>query len=180
MQIHSRRKSNTVRSVYGTYCSRPNTLHSDDESYTFGQKYRGAARLATKPYGNRDPSIVGTGLYQNQGPHQYKRLNPSWMRGVKFFFECGQDDVARQRLSRDEVTVAIERMKARHPKPLLTVDDMPKIDELMKQDNREKTGNESESVQRAQDAHSDDERIALLALEEGEAIEQCLALRGTL
>lgn len=46
------------------------------------------------------------------------------MRGVKGSFVCGQDHRSNTRHSREEVTAAIEKLKAKNPSALLPVEDV--------------------------------------------------------
>lgn len=49
------------------------------------------------------------------------------MRGVKGCFVCGKDHRANTRYTREEVTAAIDILKAKHPKALLTVEDLIEV-----------------------------------------------------
>ena len=61
------------------------------------------------------------------------------MKGVKGCFVCGQDHRANTRHSREEVSESIEKLKAKHPQALLTVEDLAYIVDLVSSPDEEES-----------------------------------------
>lgn len=109
----------------------PNINQNDAAVYAPGQDYGGAARCPMKPFKNKGLSAARIPTHLWFKKKKYKRLNPSWMRGNEGHFVSGEIHLARQHQSRNEVTDAIERLKARQPTALLTVDDLAAVCQMM-------------------------------------------------
>lgn len=52
------------------------------------------------------------------------KLSPQWMRGVRSCFVFRNDHRSNDKLTRDEVAAAVNRLKSKHPTALLTVEDL--------------------------------------------------------
>lgn len=90
----------------------------EEANYSLGKTNGGEAKgPVKKPFKGRG----------SLGRAPGRRLNSNWMRGVRGCFVCGQDHRANTRYSRDEVTAAINKLKAKHPAALLTVEDFSSI-----------------------------------------------------
>lgn len=111
-----------------------------EANYTLGQEYGGEAERNVKLPGSsrRGTRIALPKTQQEHGvrrptehTHGHGRGNrdrrvvkSNWMRGVRGCFVCGRSHRANEHHPRDEVTAAINRLKARHPRALITVDDL--------------------------------------------------------
>lgn len=95
----------------------------EEAMYAIGQHCSGAARRNIKLYGSKGPSIARLGRRAGHTPNRFNRLSPLWMRVVKRCFVFGQDHLARQRHTREEVFGTIKKLNAKHPTTLLTVED---------------------------------------------------------
>lgn len=112
----------------------------DNTLYTLGQSYGGGSNGNLKSFitskgrnyypqrGNSDSR--GNGSYKHGG----RSLRPQWMRGVRRFFVWWSDQRANQLQSRDEVTMAIKKMKERHPKYFITIEDLDAVYHMTRDD----------------------------------------------
>lgn len=82
------------------------------------------------------------------------------MRGVKRCFLFGQDRLARNRHSKDEITIVNGEYKSEHPTELLTVEDLSAIYAMIDVDDKEVAGDSLECVQCAENYHTDDKDTA--------------------
>lgn len=99
------------------------------------------------------------------------------MRGVKGCFVCGQLHRENDKPPRDEVTVAINKLKDRLPTVLLTVSDMDYEVDLYTQDNQGTDGNDEIAAEWAEeggDSQTDDS-LAFMATKDLTAIERTLS-----
>ena len=132
-------------------------------NYTLGRSYGGDAKRETKKpwHNNKNP---GGGK---------RRLCPAWMRGVKGCFVCGEDHNANTRHSKDEVTKAVNKLKAEHPKALLTIEDLAAV-MLMTTENDD--DDDESGVRWANDDNSDEESdIAFMTTESAISLESALS-----
>lgn len=70
-----------------------------------------------------------------------------WMTVVKGGFVRGQDHCARQRHTRDEVSAAINKLEAKHPTALLTVENLSSIYSVIHEPGDEDADEHVDSVQ---------------------------------
>ena len=87
--------------------------------YSLGSKYGGEAKRNLKGYqkGNRKGAA---------------KISSKWFAGVKGCYVCGKNHMARTRHSRDEIMAAIKKLKEKHSKALLSVEDLAMItDDLL-------------------------------------------------
>lgn len=104
----------------------------DEVNYTLGKRYQVEGIRHARTYGNRPrtyskPMSNLTNNNSNRSYRQGKRLSPSWMRGVKGCFVCGQDHRTNTKHPRGEVIASINRLRRQHPTSLLSVADMEAV-----------------------------------------------------
>lgn len=88
-------------------------------NYSLGKSFGADARRKNKLLWTPNKSII-TGRTDSRVGQ--RRLSPLWMRGVKGCFGCGEDHRDNTRHSLEAVTAAVEMMKLKHPKALLTIE----------------------------------------------------------
>lgn len=104
---------------------------TSDAHYTIGQQYGGDAQSRVKSFGqNRGRPHRG----HNSGVRPTQRIIPQWLRGVRGCFVCGKDHLVRHRHPCDEITRAIDKLKAKAPMALLTVSDLAAIQAMQDDD----------------------------------------------
>lgn len=92
--------------------------------YSSSQKYGGNAVRPMKTF-------VKNKAFNKQGSNAHRRYGrPRWIRGIKGCFVCKGDHRANEHHSREEVTKAVNRLKARQPAAFLSRADHGYIDEL--------------------------------------------------
>lgn len=114
-----------------------------------GQSYGGEVRRKLKTYGPRREG--GRGRWHKPGSSGRKRLSSHWMRGVKVCLVCGKGHRSNDRHYCEVVNKEVQRLKEKHPKALITVEDMAFITSNLRDD--EESG-EDETA--AKWAHEDD------------------------
>lgn len=87
----------------------------DEANYSLGKSYGEEAKRDVKS------------PWKKEGNYGGRRLNSSWMRGVKGCFVYGADHMARTNHSREEVKTAINKLKAKYPQTLLTIEDLSAV-----------------------------------------------------
>lgn len=102
------KKPETAKSAYMNNESTPVQTQTVAAKYTFDQKSGGATNRSIKPFGNRGPRGAHSRWHAGQNQGKYKRLDPSWMSGVRYCFVCNHYHLGRHRHSRDEIAVAIK------------------------------------------------------------------------
>lgn len=121
--------------------------------YSLDKSYHGEARRQTmKPYKHSGRKTYGGNSQGGNG----RRINSNWMRGVKGCFVCGKDHRANKKHPRDEFTLAINRLKAKHPSALLTIEDMHSVI-MMAQTDDENDGSNEDDDANAMWLESDDD-----------------------
>ena len=103
-----------------------------------------------------------------------RRINSDWIKGVKGCFVCGQDHRANTRHSREEVTEAVNKLKARHPTALLTIEDLSSVVNMVNVD--EEGESQGEDVMwHEEDDDSEETDIIYMSMSDMEAVERSLA-----
>lgn len=83
------------------------------------------------------------------------------MKGIKGFFVCGKDNFSRTRHSHEEMTAGINRLKEKHPSPLLTIEDLHSV-MAMAASESEEDNEEDDNVMWNEDGDSEESEIALM------------------
>lgn len=148
--------------------------------YTLGQRYHGAARRKMKPCGNEGPSSARSGRQAGHKRNRFERPSPLCMRGVKGCLLSGQDYLAKQRHTAEEVTAALEKLMAKHPDAVLIVEDLSSICVTVNMEEEKNADEHLDRMQWDESSRSDDEDIVYPALREGSEIEQERALNAFL
>lgn len=155
--------------------------NSEDEArYCLGRSFGGdAKRQVKKPY-----KPGGRYKYKTRGDRRHGRANgdgrqlrSSWMQGVKVCFVYGRDHRANTEHSPEEVTAAIQRLKAKHPSALLTVEDLHSIVNMAIDEEEQDSRNEdSDEVLWNEDSDDDENsELVYMAVEDLESVERSLA-----
>lgn len=109
------------------------------------------------------------GRYKNNNTNNnYRRLSPSWMKGVKGCFVCGGDHMANTRHNTEDVTEAINRLKANHPSALLTVEDLSNVMDMVKPHDDNNNVN-TENVRWVED-DAEDSDLSFMTIEEAKKV----------
>lgn len=119
------RLSDLPRSAGAVYANWAITPHYDDDErayYGLGQKYGGSSTRPVKSF----VKITSGNLRKRDG----RRGRPKWMNGIEGCFVCRKDHLSNQHHSRDDVTKAIIKLKARYQRGPLTKDGKAYIEEL--------------------------------------------------
>lgn len=103
--------------------------------YSFGKSYEEVARRSVSMLGNERPNKAKRGTKSQQSNFQQKRLYPPWMCGVKRCFVFARKHLACRIHGREELSEATERLKAKYPTVLLTVENLAGIYEMNGTDN---------------------------------------------
>lgn len=148
--------------------------------YSLGRTFGGGAKRKTKrPFKGGRPGAKYSGQGQSNSDRRYGngQLRSSWMKGVKGCFVCGKDHLANSRHSREEVTAAIEKLKAKPPRALLTVDDLHSVVNMAIQESDEDIDHSSdgEVMWNQEDSDSAESDIAYMAASDAKAVETALA-----
>ena len=137
-----------------------------EANYSLGKTYGGSAKREIKPPWRNRPNNGNRPNYQPRG----RRLCPDWMKGVKGCFVCGQDHRANTRHSNEEVKKAIDRLKAAHPKALLTIEDLSSVVNMTTYDD------DNDDVRWLDDLEDEDnDEIVMMAREDVKMLETALA-----
>lgn len=152
--------SGTTLTFIGKHNNQSEPKNKDEALYSIGQNYGGEAKGKVKRYGQ-------AGYRQNQKNSQQngnrRRIASSWLRGVKGCFVCGKDHYANQKHPRDEVTAAINKLKNKHPRALLTVEDLAFITELYDDNDKEESGEEQAEWAEDDSSNDEEDNIAYIA-----------------
>lgn len=100
----------------------------------FGQRYGSDEKRRVKPFepserGRWKPRFISAldSRYQSGRLRDQRRLKSHLMQGIKGCFVCGQEDRADDKHYRDEVTVAMRKLKENQSKAFITVEDLTYI-----------------------------------------------------
>ena len=150
-------------------CVVDDDLVSMEANYSLGKTYGGGARRQIKtPWRNR-PTNNNRPKYPQNG----RRLCPDWMKGEKGCFVCGQGHRANTRHTNEEVKRAIDKLKAAHPKALLTIEDLSSIVNMTWCDDEK---DEDDDVRWLDDIDDDsNDEIVMMATEDAQQLESDLA-----
>lgn len=171
-----------VNRVANQLSDKPGSAGSNPSvNYSLGKSYHGDAKRQHRKPWMRGRNNNGTW----KGGH---RLSPRWMRGIKGCFVCGKDHNANTKHPPDEVTAAINKLKAKHPQALLTVEDLAAVVEMTTTDEQrqeEEQGDDPVWLDEEEESDSDDydanvamdetEALTTLTNEAAEELEVCLA-----
>lgn len=84
-------------------------------------------------------------------PTRTKRLSPAWISGVKRCFVCGENGRRKTQQKREDVTAAINKLKANHPQDMLSVKDLAVVMYLVMTDEGRWETTEDEEIRRILD-----------------------------
>lgn len=83
---------------------------------------------------------------------------------------CGEPHNANTKHSRDQVTATINRLKQKHPKALLTIEDLAAVVEMPADGGEQDENVSSEDVRWAEEVVTDDDEDLALIIEPGDPI----------
>ena len=159
------------------------TVEDNETFYSLGKTYGGEAIKDTKkPWSNRSHTKTPNhrdNKYNNRPGNKPgwrgRRLSSEWMRGVKGCFVCGQDHMANNRHSREEVTAAINRLKSRHPSALLTIEDLSSVVNMVNDNDIDQDKDDGNVMWNEEGDESEDSDITYMLRTDADEVERSLS-----